>query len=377
MRAEIVRDWDRFDELEEQWNSLLSRSRADIIFLRWEWIDVWRRIHGDAVKPFVVVVRDDNGRLAGIAPFYRTAYSLLRVLPYKVLRIMGDFPTGAECLDWIVRADCEAEASRCIADALAGSAADWDFWWMPYVPLWTGGRDRIFEAARHAGLHFSEREVLFGYIDLPGSLEEMLSSMGSHHRYNIRRDLKRTFGDPKTVFTRCTEEKDIPRYLDALFHLHSVRWSRQGQLGTFRKKPNEAKFYRLFAVEAYRRGWLGLYGVEFSGELKAVHYGYLYNGVFLQMQEGFDQESGCGIGNMLRFKVIEDLISRGIRVYDFLGEMSEHKKRWHATEREGRHLMVGNGKVKNRVLFSNGVWPTGRYLKHAEMEMFRGKREHA
>lgn len=373
MKTEIITDWGRFEDLEKGWNVLLSRSRSDIIFLRWEWIDAWRRVNRNSIKPFVVVARDGSEDILGIAPFYRTEYKLVRVLPYKVLRIMGDFPTGAECLDWILRSDCEAEAARGISDALARSTDEWDFIWMPYVPLWTGGRDRIREAATASGFHFSEREVGFGCLELPGSFDAMLASLGTSHRYNTRRDIKRTFGDPRTAFLRCLEEQDIPRYLDSLFRLHSLRWGREGQRGTFLKKPNEARFYRTFAPEAYRRGWLGVYGVEISGELKAIQYGYIYNGAFLQMQEGFDEESGRGLGNILRFKVVEELISRGVKIYDFLGEMSEHKKRWHATERWGRHLMIGNRKLKNNILFSNNVWPTGRYLRHAEVEMFRGK----
>jgi len=70
--------------------------------------------------------------------------------------------------------------------------------------------------------------------------------------------------------------------------------------------------------------------------------------------------------------VIENLIGKGIRIYDFLGEMSIHKERWHATERSGSHIMIGNRKMKNRILYKNNVWPTGRYLKHAEVEWFRG-----
>jgi len=75
-----------------------------------------------------------------------------------------------------------------------------------------------------------------------------------------------------------------------------------------------------------------------------------------------------------RMKVLEDLIARGVETYDFLGEMSEHKKRWHTRERTGSHLMIGARKPKSAFLFRNGVWPTGRYLRHAEEGMFRGGR---
>lgn len=375
MRTEIIREWQRFEELESEWNALLACSRADTLFLRWEWIRSWRKILGDGIKPFAVVVRDHGGVLAGVAPFYKTVYKLVRVLPYKVLRIMGDYPTGAECLDWILRSDTETEASRSIAMALADVAGEWDFLWMRYVPHWTGGRDRIRDASAVRGFHFSEREVLFGDMPLPGSLDELLSSFGSSHRYNTRRDLKRTFEKTTTRFIRCLKEEEVPRYLDSLFQLHGLRWGQEGQVGSFRKKPNEARFYRDFAMQAQRQNWLALYGVEISGELKAVQYGYIYNGAYLQMQEGFDRDSGKGLGNILRLKVIEDLIVQGVKTYDFLGEMSEHKKRWHTTERSGSHLMIGNGKFKTGFLHKNNIWPTGRYLLHSEANIYAGKEE--
>ncbi len=372
LKTKIVSDWQEFDALADSWNALLSRSRSDIIFLRWEWIHAWRRVQGDSIRPFVVTVRDGNGDLVGVAPFYRTAYVLGRVLPYKCLRIMGDFPTGAECLDWIVCPEREKEVARRIAETLADAESEWDFLWMPYVPTWTGARDRMLDAAGAVGFPFSERDVPFGALQLPEKFEELINSLGSSHRYNTRRDLKRTFADPATVFSRCLDERSLPRFLDSLFRLHADRWGREGQLGTFRKKPNERKFYETFAPVAHDRGWLRLYGVEMAGELKAVQYGFLYNGAFLQIQEGFDHDSGRGLGNLLRFKVIEELIRDGIRVYDFLAGVSEHKKRWHAAERVGRDVMVGSRKLKSRLLFAKQVWPTGRYLRHVDLEKMRG-----
>ncbi len=372
MKTEIIRDWQRFGALEREWNALLARSRADIIFLRWEWLQAWRKVQGDSIRPFVVVVRDRSDNLLGIAPFYKTSYALVRTVPYRALRLMGDFPTGAECLDWIVSSDREGEVAGRIAATLDAADDEWDFIWMPYVPVWSGARDRIRDAVRAVGFPFSERDVLFAALQLPESFDDLIGSLGSSHRYNTKRDLKRTFGDPATRFTRCVDADGLPRFLDSLLELHTMRWEREGQPGTFRKKPNETRFYRTFAPEAQRRGWLRLYGIEMSGVLKAVQYGYVYNGAFLQIQEGFDHESGRGLGNILRFKVIEDLIREGIRTYDFLGGMSDHKKRWHAAERVGRDLMIGSRKLKSRILFAKKIWPTGRYLWHGDFETMRG-----
>jgi hypothetical protein len=44
---------------------------------------------------------------------------------------------------------------------------------------------------------------------------------------------------------------------------------------------------------------------------------------------------------------------------------SYHKYRWNAEKRLGMDLFTGNAKLKSCLLFGQGVWPTGRYLRPA------------
>ena len=373
MRTEIIRDWTGVDRLMEEWKGLLASSRADILFLRPEWIDAWRVVHGGEPDPFVVVARDGRGAIGGIAPFYRTVYRLAGLLKYKVLRILADHPTGSECIDWILREDVEREAAAAIAMELEASRDEWDFIWMPYVPGWTGGSGRLKEAGTERGFLYSERSASFGYLELPREMDSLLAKMSSRQKTAYRSLDRKLFQEGGARFIRCTAEEEIPAFLGALFDLHAKRWALGGELGTFRKKPNEARFYRTFAPVAFRNGWLRIYGIVQGDVFQAVQIGYNYNGVYLSVQEGFNPEAHQGIGNLLRYKVMEELIREGIKGYDFLGEMSEHKRRWRVIERPGSHVMIGNRKAKNLLLFRNGVWPTGRYLKHAESAKFRGE----
>src|SRR2546430_131369 len=105
MKAELLHEWGRFFHLEPEWNELLGRSRADTIFLRWEWIRTWAEIGGRDVQPAVVVVRDDNGALAAVAPLYLSALQFLGTVRYRALLAMGHRETGAVYPDLIVRAD--------------------------------------------------------------------------------------------------------------------------------------------------------------------------------------------------------------------------------------------------------------------------------
>jgi CelD/BcsL family acetyltransferase involved in cellulose biosynthesis len=315
------------------------------------------------VQPFVVVVRNCQGELVGIAPFYISEYRFLHSVRYRVLRITADYATGAECLDWIVRIEEERQVYKIITEALAAVSRKWDCIWMPYVPDWTGACGRIFAACLEREFYCHDRPAEFGNTILPDNFDIFLQTLSRNRRSELRRQQKTVFKAGQAKINRCQTEAELEDYVEALFHLHYKRWKTVGDEGSFRRKPSEAVFYRNFLPVALRQGWLWLYGLVSDGAFKAVQVGYVYNNVFYQMQEGFDPDYIRGVGNVLRAKIFEDCISHGVKGYDFLGEMSEHKRRWAANKRLGRHIFIGNRNVKNRFLFCKKIWPTGRYLR--------------
>jgi CelD/BcsL family acetyltransferase involved in cellulose biosynthesis len=123
------------------------------------------------------------------------------------------------------------------------------------------------------------------------------------------------------------------------------------------------RFYERFAPVALRAGWLRLYALRLDGAIRAVQYGYAYAHTFYQLQEGYDPEAPEGIGNVLREHAFKASIAEGLRAYDFLGEYTEHKRRWGAARRDGFDLLLGRPGLKNRTLFTRPVWPTGRFLR--------------
>ncbi len=362
-RTEIIDDWESFELLANEWNNLLHSSRADIIFLTWEWVRTWVSIVGASVKPLAVIVRNSRAELVGVAPFYTSEYRLLRAIRYRVLRLMADYASGAECLDWIVQRGLEDRIYPLIATALADSTDRWDCIWMPYIPDWTGASDRIGRACRDQGFSCRERVAEFGCTELPESYQVFFQSLPSKRRTELRRHQKAALNGGSADITCCRDAADVDRYLDALLTLHAKRWQRRGDNGSFQRKPAEAAFYRKFMPIAFNNGWLRFYGLSSGGDFKAVQVGYAYGGSFYQLQEGFDPDYSVGTGNVLRAKVFEDCFAEGIRTYDFLGEMSEHKKKWLAKVRFGRHFFVGNRNVRSRMLFLREIWPTGRYLR--------------
>ncbi|KRT55792.1 GNAT family N-acetyltransferase [endosymbiont of Ridgeia piscesae] len=374
MQTRIIKKWRDFNSLEDEWNGMLRSSQADSVFLTWEWLTAWIASAGKECEPFIVTVRDQVGRLVGAAPLYCSSSILGGCIHYRTLLPMADYATGFEYPDWIVTGADQAGVSQAIATALNQARADWDLLWMARLAGWSGALKRITSACESAGLLWRSREREFSLIDLPASMEAFERSLSSNRRQQLRRKRRRLQREKAVVTTRCQSHDELPEYLEALFALHHLRWAPLGDPGCFIRKPAEAAFYSQFLPMALDAGWLAMYALRHQGEIRAVQVGYNYGGVFHQMQEGFDPQFYPGIGNVLRAEVIQACIDEGISAYDFLGGHTEHKRRWNAHLRIGFDLLIGNANLKSRLLQTNQIWPTGRFLRLAGRDRRPGER---
>jgi CelD/BcsL family acetyltransferase involved in cellulose biosynthesis len=362
LRVEVRRSAAFSAEEAAEWNALLRRSAADSVFLTAEWLRAWAEVVRPA-RPLVLLARDAGGTLAGAAAFYTAEARLAGTIRYRTLRVMGDHPTGADYPDWLLARGVEGEAAAALARALAGAASEWDCLWMPRLSGWSGARERLHAACAAAGFYWHERETPFSALLLPASMEEYRRALSRENRRDLRRDETKILARPGVEIVRCRSAEEVGPFLDALFDLHARRWRLRGEPGSFERHPRQAEFYRRFAPVAFARGWLRLYGLRDAGELKAVQIGYAYGGSYSALQDGFDPAYLPGAGNVLRARVLEACMAEGLREYDFLGGTNEYKRRWLARPRTGYDVFVGRPALRNALLFTRAVWPTGRYLR--------------
>ena len=133
---------------------------------------------------------------------------------------------------------------------------------------------------------------------------------------------------------------DLDPELDLLFELHAQRWHAAGQQGVFADARRRA-FFRDFAFQALQRGWLRLYALRIADRTVAMQIGYVHDGQFLQVQEGFAAEDGLPApGVTLRAAIMRDCISEGLRGYDNLLGTPPHKMRWGAVPRPVHRLLL-------------------------------------
>lgn len=361
LRHQVIRTVDEWRALRNEWSDLLAASRADQVFTTWEWLDSWLAVHPEVDELLVICVRDPAGRLAGVAPYYRTGYRLLRIVPYRALRILGDINCGAEYQMWVVRAADEDAVCDEIARTLHALRAEWDLLWMPNVCSWSGVQAPMIRALNGRGLYVRTRPRGFSYIPLPADLETYFAGMSPKRRWQLRSKTRKILSKPGVTVRKVVATDEVGPALETLFRLHRHRWRSVGVEGVFDRNPREYAFYERFVPEALERGWLSMFVLYDGGEPKAAQIGYVYNNHFLQLQDGFDTGYPHA-GNALRVWIIQHCIENGLAEYDFLGGYSEHKRRWQAVERSGEDVLCTNRSLRG-FLLSMGVWPTGSFLR--------------
>jgi CelD/BcsL family acetyltransferase involved in cellulose biosynthesis len=377
MNITLIDNWPDFYTLSDEWDLLLQKSSADTIFLTWDWVSSWVEIWQENYKPYVLLVRDENDVLIGVAPFYIGECRLLGLLKYSTLRIIGDVNSGAEYPAWMVKIGIESDVSTCIAAELSHRYSEWDFIWMPRVAGWINAHQHVLQACKQVGLLVNIRPADFSTILVPQEFSEFEAQQSRNRRQQMRRRIRKVFLSDDVEILQCVNQEDVSFYLDQLFSLNNKRWNSVEKSGTFYRKPQEAEFYRKFIPRALKNGWLSFFLLRNNEGVKAVQVGYVYKNIFHQLQEGFDPDFLPGTGTVLRWHIIKNCIQRGVDCYDFLGGITEHKRRWGAIQRVGHDVFIGSPRVKNNLILWGRAWPTGKYLsakypKHKSPDNSRG-----
>jgi len=346
----------------ERWNELVRLSPGNTIFLTWEWLRAWNTFVAKGCPLFIIAVFDNHEQPLAFLPLYQSSFRLLNSITYRCLRPMGDCHCGSEYPDIIGVPDIIEKTLPSIKECLEKHRDQWDCLYLCHIAGWTDAATRLTRLCGQKHAFFRRREAVFSTIPLPENVEIFNQNSLKSLYPLIRRQKKKIERTGRLSVSLCQEEQELPLYLDSLFTLHKKRWESVGQRGSFIRRPLMQDFYSGFAATALRQGWLKIFALRIDDTILAVQIGYLYNGVFFQLQEGFDPEGPAGLGNVLRHWVIDWCITNNIREYDYLGGDEEHKLKWGAKRRTGYHLFCGRRSPKNLLLAAADIWPSGRFI---------------
>jgi CelD/BcsL family acetyltransferase involved in cellulose biosynthesis len=358
LHVERIRGRELPTDLRDDWN----RVAGDIPFRRWEWLANWWKHFGAGRDLFVLIARDDQGAVRGIAP-WQVRNSLAGG---RVIEALGN---GKACSDYLSLL-CDNQDANPVAEAFATWLADanrssntrpGDSWELLLLCDVAEGDESIRELkksliARGCAAH--DRAGMRAWrVPLLGDWEKYLASLSKPVRRQARRTLKRLQEECEIAHHEVTDPQSFERGFSILVDLHQRRWEEIGIEGCFTDE-RFTKFLRDACLEFLAQRKLHLSWLEHLGKPIVVNIEFEGGDIDYVYQGGMDPESrSMSPGWMHMVHLFQRSIALGKTHRDYLRGDEPYKKHWRGVPTQLMDLRIVPSHASARMRFGNWEIP--------------------
>jgi len=283
-------------ELGPAWSALAASRQPPSVFLTPEWIAV-ARAH-ESTQPITLAAGDH-----GVAALAREADG--------TLTFAGGQLTDEQ--DVVAIPGHEAEVATSVARWIAEQQPPRVR--LEYVPEGRPTLDAFDAVLSEAGYRVTRaRQTVSPVLDLPGSYETCVQSLGQKERHELRRKVRRleTAGPATFLFAADAERATV---LDRFFALHRLS---RGEKAGFMTADVE-RFFRDVADALAPLDRLRLGVLTFDGADVAVLFGFAVGKVIALYNAAYDPGlASLSVGIISHAWAIREAIARGYTTYDLL-----------------------------------------------------------
>ncbi|HUY90590.1 MAG TPA: GNAT family N-acetyltransferase [Pirellulales bacterium] len=340
------------EDIAAAWNELAG----DVPFRRYEWLEAWWRHYERAGwELFVLAVRDAEGALVALAPWYRHR----TLISGRTIAFLG---SGEVCSDYLT-----VLAAPELAELVAVRLADWltcegrDEW----DTIELDGIERqdpvvggLIQALEARGCLAHRRQRIGAWrLELPGDWKSYTSRLSKSRRGGVRTVEKRYFetGRARVRSAECAAE--VERGLAILHDLHQRRRKSLGDSGCF-ASPRFAGFLAEVARRFHALGRLRLQWIELDGRPVAAEFDLSSSAAVYHYQSGIDPDAMPDKpGWLMQISALKKAIEEGFQAFDFLRGDEPYKSWWRAERRPLFEVRLVAPRVSARL--RHGVWAAG------------------
>jgi CelD/BcsL family acetyltransferase involved in cellulose biosynthesis len=325
--------------LADSWNALAG----DVPFRRWEWLEAWwRHYRRKGMELFVLSVRDDDGELVGLAPWYLSRSNGAG----RVVRFLGSGQVCSDELTIFSAPGCGDVVAQHIARWLSSDSAGlWDAIVLDGVRAddeWLNSLAGAMASRGHA-VHRRER-VGAWRLELPDDWATYTMRLSKSRRRGVR-TIEKHYFDPGLVACKSVEREDqLEHGLAILRELHQRRRVSLGDPGCF-ASPCFDGFLTETARRFHELGQLRLHWVELDGRPVAAQFDIVSGDTCYLYQSGIDPDAiQDKPGWLIQIAALRWAIDQRLRAVDFLRGDEPYKSWWRAERRGLSELrIVGRG----------------------------------
>lgn len=317
----VVRDYDSFLTLREEWEALASRLAQPSVFLRHAWADAAWAWRGQEGEPLVAVARRE-GKIIGIAPL-----------------LLQKAPPGKPELSWLSVPDTQEADLICAPDdreAVAGALADWltttDIRWsrLSLAPLPADSPSfPVLRAALEArGVPTMIRGAgVNGSIDLTPGWESFYRSRSRRLKKGNNLIANRLQRAGTVEVSRLTGEAITPEIQEIIRELSAESWKQITRV-TF-DQPGPGAFLDTLIEHGRAGDWLVVWLLTLDGDPLASELHLEHGGRAHALRADYTERAAdLSPGSYLNWKIIERLFESGLSRYELGPGENPYKQRW-------------------------------------------------
>ncbi len=323
-----IRELEQLAPLREWWNELLVGSDTRTVELSYEWqTTYWKHFH-DSDDLFVLVA-EDAGRIAGIAPLKR---QIIRVNGVALRRLCFIAASESNYQD-ILTDDRSGKVHARFWQFLQDHREEWDRLDLESVPT-ASMTIGCFSGERIGNAPYSLRKrtrCLHLTINCPW--DEYFASRSRKTREHCRNRLKKLGDFGPVRLSRVTDDQEIEQVLERLFAFHRARWNPTTTPSKFNDERMRS-FYHECMLSLGKLGLMCLYVLTAGTVTVAVEVVFHIGGTYLDQINSYNTElEKLGPSVLLKRLFLEDLFKQGFATVDF-GTWYEYKRVWAEEESE-------------------------------------------
>lgn len=355
LRVKIINRSQDFFNIRTAWNSLLSESNADTIFLTWEWLYVWWESYSKEKELYILLFHDNNGDLIGIAPFY-IAYEKIMGIPIRILKLIGSEEVCAEYLDVIARRDKKDDIIMTLINYLEDSYVNCDIFYFNDFSECCIINEVLAQLRERRSVNYENIiQTTNPFIALSKEENLFIADLKKNKKSAakladiIRRRKKLEKEHEMSIHTENNYSEEA---FDNFVNLHQKLWESRKLPGVFRRS-SFLQFHKNIAKIFAENDWLQLSFLLVKGKPIASLYGFQYKDKFYYYQSGFDPEwKNYGVGKILIYHTICEAIKSGLNEYDFLRGDTDYKFDFTDKFRHTKKILISRNTYKANLYFA-------------------------
>jgi CelD/BcsL family acetyltransferase involved in cellulose biosynthesis len=346
---EVIDSLDGLLALRDVWNTVLDDSQSGHVSLTLEWFMCWWKAYSDDNSGLrVVLVRDKEGVIRGIAPFMLKTCKFSGFKARKLSFIYNDNSSRADLIVCGQRRD----VLQAVFSYIKKIRHEWDVLELENISEDSPNSEILLETLKSQGARFVLKNGLKSpYIRITEDWPGYLSTLSKKCRKNLRYIVNRLDDNCAYHIDKYDDGAVEESVLAKVFSISAASWK-----GHYGKHITNLGQNRIFFEELNRvlgeKKWQHIWILYINNQAVAYEYILSYKQKAYPLKADFDQQyEDLAPGAVLNMHVIKNYIDSKYSEFDFCGDEDDYKKRFTQTIRRHKHFVVYGQTLYGRALY--------------------------